>query len=106
MDLLSSEAAEDIFEATIDWALQKQMRLLITHPSDLFQIKPENVKLFVHVQMTPMDLTLVGCQKASSLYLCKQNDILHCDFKTTCLGAVYDQDYDPIMELCPLTFVL
>jgi hypothetical protein len=38
MDLLSSEAAENIFEATIDWALQKQMRLLITHPSDLFQI--------------------------------------------------------------------
>jgi len=39
MDLLSPKAVEDIFDAVIDWAFQKQMRLLITHSLDLFMIK-------------------------------------------------------------------
>jgi hypothetical protein len=103
------------------------MRLLIHHPSDLFQVeasyyvKFQTFKLFVHIPMAPTvsllcllkfhpvpftdthsllpDLVntllslskgsstrlhsevnpayLTGCQTASSLYLCKQQGILH-----------------------------
>ncbi len=157
MDLLSPQAVEDIFEAIINQAFRSQMRLLISHPSDLFQIEvsyylvPKNVKLFIHMPMAPIDsllfllkfhsfpllftdthsllpdfnnpllafskgvhhqlhaelspITPVGCQKAASFYLCEAKGILHCNLNVTCLGTLYDQDIDGILELCPLTIV-
>jgi hypothetical protein len=39
MDLLSPQEVDDIFEAISDWAFRNQMILLISHPSDLFQIE-------------------------------------------------------------------
>ncbi len=38
-------------------------------------------------------------------YLCERNSILHCNFNATCLSALYDQNVNDIMELCPLTIV-
>jgi hypothetical protein len=37
MDLLSPKAMEDMFEAISNQTFQNQMKLLISHPSDLFQ---------------------------------------------------------------------
>jgi hypothetical protein len=64
MDLFSPEAVEDIFDVIIDWAFRNKMRLLIAHPSDPFQIevsyyvKPETIKLFIHMPMAPVDSLL------------------------------------------------
>jgi hypothetical protein len=50
--------------------------------------------------------TLIGCQKPTSLYLCERKGILHRSFDTICLGTLYDQNIDAVLELCPLTIVL
>ncbi len=60
MDLLSPQAVEEIFNAISNSVFRNQMRLLISHLSDLFQIKvsyymeTENIKLFIHVPMAPL----------------------------------------------------
>jgi hypothetical protein len=64
MDLVSPYAIKDIFNGIVDRATQSQMRLLINHPSDLFQLEAsynielKSVKLFIHVPMAPTDSLL------------------------------------------------
>ncbi len=47
----------------------------------------------------------MGCQKATSLYLCKRNSILQNSFNVTLLGSLYDQNINAILQLCPLTII-
>jgi hypothetical protein len=59
MDLIPPEAVKEILDATVNLATQNQMRLLIDHPSDIFQVKcsyyvkPDSVKLFIHMPIPP-----------------------------------------------------
>jgi hypothetical protein len=61
MDLVSPEAIKEIFDSFIELATQNQIRLVINHPSDLFQveasynIEPESIKIFIHIPMVPTD---------------------------------------------------
>jgi len=49
--------------------------------------------------------THVGCQKATSPYLCERYGILCLNFNATCLSMLYDQNINVVLELCPLTII-
>jgi len=57
----------------------------------------------MHNEISPASLN--GCQKTSSLYLCKQNDILHPQLNATCLGSLSNQDYISDIECCSFNII-
>jgi hypothetical protein len=46
---------------------------------------------------------LLGCHKVNQVYLCEQQGVLRNDLNSTCLGALYNQDFTAASQLCPLT---
>lgn len=46
---------------------------------------------------------LLGCHKVNQIYLCDQQSVLRNDLNSTCLGALYNQNFASASQLCQMT---
>jgi Baculovirus F protein len=153
VDLLSSENLERMFKRLGKLADKQNNQLLITQPSDLFQLEVtyycdgQDCHLLVHVptipqaglldlfQLHPFPLELDGnyslipivknnvlglttdnrkyhtqlsttdlmdCLKVNQVYVCERHGVLIKELNSTCVGALYLQDFQGAQELCPI----
>ena len=45
---------------------------------------------------------LLGCHVVNNIYLCERHGVLNLHLNTTCLGALYMQDFDAVKKFCSL----
>jgi Baculovirus F protein len=153
VDILTSDQLDRLFKKLTGVAKKLNNQLLITQPSDLFQLEVsyltdgQDVQLLVHVPSVPkeglLDLfqlhpfplpldgnyslipvvennvlglttdyrkfhiqlsttTLMGCQKVSTVYICERHGVLLRDLNATCVGALYQQDFEAAQKLCTI----
>ena len=48
---------------------------------------------------------LLGCHAVNNVYLCERHGVLQKQLNSSCLGALYLQDFTIVQELCPLHIV-
>ena len=53
-----------------------------------------------HTQFYHTDL--LGCHQINNIYLCQQMGSLFKNLSSTCLGSLYQQQFDSVKQLCPL----
>jgi hypothetical protein len=153
VDLLTTENLERMFRRLGKLAEKQNNVLLITQPSDLFQLEVtyycdgQDCHLLVHVptipqaglldlfQLHPFPLELDGnyslipvvqnnvlglttdnhkyhtqlsttdlidCLKVNQVYVCERHGVLTKELNSTCVGALYLQDYAGAQELCQI----
>jgi len=153
VDLLTTENLERMFKRLGKLAEKQNNVLLITQPSDLFQLEVtyycdgQDCHILVHVpsipqtglldlfQLHPFPLQLDGnyslipvvknnvlglttdnrkyhtqlsttdlmdCLKVNQVYVCERHGVLTKDLNSTCVGALYLQDFAGAQELCQI----
>jgi hypothetical protein len=45
---------------------------------------------------------LMGCHVVNNVYLCERHGVLNQNLNSTCLGSLYQQDFEAVKTLCPL----
>ena len=45
---------------------------------------------------------LMGCHVVNNIYLCERHGVLNQHLNSTCLGSLYQQDFESVKRLCPL----
>ena len=53
-----------------------------------------------HTQFSHTDL--LGCHQINNIYLCQRMGSLFKNLSSTCLGSLYQQQFDSVKQLCPL----
>ena len=90
------------------------LRLFRLHPfplplsktHSLFPITDNNILAIssgfkrYHTQFSHTDL--LGCHSVNNVYLCQRMGSLYKDLNSTCLGSLYQQQFDSVKQLCPL----
>ena len=52
------------------------------------------------VQLSTTDL--LGCHVINNIYLCERHGVLNSNLNSTCLGSLYQQDFETVRRLCQL----
>ena len=45
---------------------------------------------------------LMGCHVVNNVYLCERHGVLNQNLNNSCLGSLYQQDFEAVKKLCPL----
>jgi hypothetical protein len=153
VDFLPADQLPNLYKKLEQQARTIDHKLIITQPSDLFQLELSyfydgtQLQMLLHVPTVPKDSTLrllklhpfplplnknysiipmvqddllaisagfnrysaqlssvdlLGCHAINNIYLCERHGVLGKQLNTSCLGALYLQNFQLAQEYCPL----
>ena len=70
-------------------------------PSSVLAISPSSPRLITSIELAD----LMGCHQVNNVFLCERHGVLQRNAKSTCLGALFEQDISAAQRLCELQLV-